>query len=185
MPLDFIHYVESGVNHLGSDDWLTPASVHGLADADFVTLPPVQREELFRAVDRFRTIATTAPPVSPAQEEIARAALVTVWNLLRPYRTPESTAIREAIWRVWDGEKDRIPTFDYELAESWTGSPIVWVWLVLRDDTEIEAPETRELLGRVRMAIRLEFERAGIERWPNIGVRTESDVRDLAARAPA
>ncbi len=51
MPLDFINSVESGIERqrLGADDWLTPATVHGLTDIDFVMLPPAQREELFRA----------------------------------------------------------------------------------------------------------------------------------------
>ncbi len=178
---EFISNVEHGAKQPG---WLNPATVADLSDSDFVTLPPGQREQLFRAVERFRQIAESDSP-SDEQKTEARASLDGILTAIRPYLTPESKAIREAIWRAWKDDKDRIPTFDYELAESWTGSPIVWIWLILRDDMGIEARATRELLGRVRMAIRMEFNEAGIERWPNIGVRTESEVQEIAARATA
>ena len=180
MP-DFIENVERGA---AQPDWLSPATVAGLTDSDFVTMHPRVRAQLFQAVERFRAIAASGSP-GPEQVAEARAALDTIRTILRPYLTPESQAIRDVVSQVWKGEQDRIPTFDYELAESWVGSPIVWIWLVLHDDVDIEAPATRELLKRVRRMIRDKFNEAGLERWPNIGVRSESDVQELTARVTA
>jgi hypothetical protein len=181
MP-DFIMNVESGEDQ---PDWLNPATVADLSDSDFGTLPTRQREALFHAVERFQEIAALGADANPAEQAEARSALGTILDVLRPYRTPESQAIREAIWKAWKDHKDEIPTFDYELTQNWMDTPIVWVWLVLRDDLDVEAPSTRELLGRVRMAIRMEFHAADIERRPNIGIRSESEVKELATRSSA
>ena len=178
---DFISNVEQGENQPG---WLTPATVADLSDSDFVTMPPEQRDRLFRAVEQFRQIAS-ASPLTPDDCAEARRALDTVLEILRPYRTEESRKIREAVWRAWKDHKAEIPTFDYELRQSSVDTPIVWVWLILRDDLDIDARPTRELLSRLRTAIRMQFHEADIERWPNIGVRPESEAKELATRGPA
>jgi hypothetical protein len=182
MP-EFISNVERGAGEPGSG-WLTPATVADLSDTDFTALAPAQRAELYRAAERFRAIAEGGSP-SPEQTAEARSSLDRILEILRPYRTPESRKIREAVWKVWKDHRSDIPTFDYELAQSWIDTPIVWIWLVLRDDLDIDAPPTRELLSRVRMAIREQFHEDDIERRPNIGIRMESEVKELAARKSA
>jgi len=153
VPLpEFIQHVEAGLQQLPSGNWLTPATVDGLTENDFVTLPPGQRRELYRAVEQFRTSAS-APDGGASQATAARAALDTIATILRPYLTPESRRVREVIWTVWREEdvRDWIPTFDYQLDEDWTGAPAIRVLLILKDDVEIEAPGTVEVLGRFRM----------------------------------
>jgi len=172
--------------------WLSPSTVADLSESDFHTLKPKQREKLFQAVERFRTIAATASP-TPEQVAEARAALDTIRDIAQPYLTPESKQIRETIAKAWQKERDWIPTFDYELSDNWLGQPVVWLWLVLKDDVlkddiDIENPVTQEGLQRIRSAIRREFQEAGIERRPNMSIRSESGVKEyqeLRARATA
>ena len=188
MPLDFINYVESGVNRLSSSstDWLRLATVHGLTDIDLITLPPEQRAELFRSVDRFRAIADS-PLRDAAEEAEARTALLTIWELLRPYRTPESRAVRQVLWAAWEAEQARswIPTFDYQLDEDSTGDPAIRVWLILEHDTDREDAEKRKALNRLELLFRVKLQEEGIERWPYVRVRTRSEVTRPTARASA
>ena len=186
MLLDFITSVETGIAHLNSGDWLIPTTVHGLTDADFVTFRRAQREELFRCVEQFRTIAES-PVRDAAQETGARGALERIWALLRPYRTPESRTIGEVVRAVWKDEQVQswIPTFDYQLDTDWSGEPAVRIWFILNDDVEIEAPNVSETLSRIRALIRMRLQDAGIDRWPFVGIRTCSDVHELTARASA
>jgi hypothetical protein len=178
MPLDFIGYVEGGVDHLGSDDWLTPASVHGLTDIDFVTLPRTQREELFRRAARFEAVARDAANADGERIAEARTDLIRIWELLRPYRTSESKAVREVLWAVWTAEGVRgwIPTFDYQLGDDSNGDPAVWVWLVLNDGTDIGDSNTRQGLNRLRLLFRAKLQEAGIDRWPYVRTRACAEV---------
>jgi hypothetical protein len=62
------------------------------------------------------------------------------------------------------------------------------VWLVMKDevvkeDDDIENAFPREGWRRVQEAIRKEFQDSGIERWPDISIRSESDVKELQTRA--
>jgi len=164
--------------------WLTPGTVADLLESDFHTIRPGQREKLFQAVERFRTIAAISSP-SPEQVAEARAAFDTIQNILQPYLTPESEKICETIARGWQEERNWIPTFDYQLANNWLDKPIVWIWLIIKDDVlndEMEmSATTEEEWQRVNRAIRKEFNDAEIERWPNIGLRTETDVKEIQA----
>jgi hypothetical protein len=169
--------------------WLTPATVADLLESDFHTLRPGQRERLFQAVERFRDIAAIPSP-TPEQVAEARTAFDTILEILQPYLTPESQKIRETIKKAWCKERDWIPTFDYELGNNWLDQPVVRLWLVvkddaLKDDIDIENPTTREGLWRVQGAILKEFQDAGLERRPSISIRSESDVKELQARATA
>lgn len=188
MPLDFVNNVEQGIGRLDSSDWLTPATVHGLTDADFVTLPRAQREELFRRADQFRLIAEAAPNMDAAQTADARAALAAIWEILRPYRVPpESKTIREVLWRAWEDEQARswIPTFDYYLGNDWSGDPAVWVWFILEDGVDRSAAAPREVLRRLTSLIHARLQEVGIDRWPYPEVRNRSEVSGLAAKVPA
>lgn len=189
MPLDFIHYVESALGRLEAGGWLNVAAVQGLTDIDFVTLPPARREELFRRVEQFRDVARLPQP-DAGQRAVAREALTRIGELLHPYRTPESRRVLDTLWGAWQEEAVRdvrqwIPTFDYQLGEDSSGEPAVWVWLILNDDVDIEAADTRGGLSRLRLLIHARFQDAGIDRWPYIGVRSCSDVRELTARVHA
>ena len=180
MP-EFIGNIEKGSNQPG---WLTPATVADLSESDFSTMPARQRQALFDAVERFKTIAET-DAISPEQETQARTALDGIRDILRPYLSEESLKIREAIWRAWrdDGAAAWIPTFDYALDEDWAGNPAVWVWLILNDDVDVEEPATRAGLNSLRTRIRKELYEAGIERRPYINVRSQAEVRELMAGA--
>ena len=183
MP-EFISNVEHGAKQPG---WLTPATVADLSDGDFVTLSPGQRKELRRAVERFQAIAGSGSRPTPAEEAGARAALDTILDLLQPYLTPESRTVREAIWRAWRDEhaRDWMPTFDYELGEDWTGDPAIRIWLILNDDVDVEADDTREKLSRLRTLIRKELRATGVGRWPYTSVWTLSDAKDHSVRTTA
>ena len=187
MPLNFVWNVESGMSHLGSDDWLTPASVDGLTDADFVTLPTVQRRELFRCANEFRVIADATPHVDVAQKQAAEAALKKVWELLRPYRTKESKAIGDVLWAAWQDERmqDWVPTFDYQLGEDWSGDPAVRVWLILDDGVDTLAAKTRESVSRFELLVRARLQDAEIDRYPFVWTRLWSQVTGPDAKVPA
>jgi hypothetical protein len=187
---EFLDNIQKALNN--PTGWLSPTTVADLSESDFHTLKPKQREKLFQAVEQFRTIAETASP-TPEQVAEARTALDTIRDIVQPYLTPESEKIRETIAKVWQKERDWIPTFDYELGNNWLGEPVVWVWFVLKDDVlpddiDTEIPTTREGLWRVQAATRQEFQEAGIERGPRMSIRTESGVKEyqeLRARAIA
>jgi hypothetical protein len=168
--------------------WLTPATVADLLESDFHTMRPGQREKLFQVVERFRTIAAISSP-SPQQMAEARDAFDTIRDILQPYLTPESQKIRETIAKGWRKERAWIPTFDYQFANNWLDKPIVWIWLIIKDDVLNDEMEmkatTEEEWQRVNRAIRKEFNDAEIVRWPNIGLRTETDVKELQAGAIA
>lgn len=190
MPLDFVRHVESGINHLNSDDWLIPETVRGLTDVDFVTLPLQQRDKLFRCAKQFCTIAQAAPNVDDAQTASARAALTTIWEILRPYRTPESRKILNTLWECWQDKsveyvRKWIPTFDYQLGEDSTGDPAIWIWLILNDDVDIEAPITRVELNLLRIGFDVRLREAGIDRTPYVSVWTQSDARERSVRIGA
>jgi hypothetical protein len=167
--------------------WLSPATVADLSESDFHTIKPKQREKLFLAVERFRTIAETASP-TPEQVAEARAAFDLIREIVQPYLTPESTKIRETIAKAWRKERDWIPTFDYLLDNNWLGEPVVWLYLVLRDglipeEFDVEYPTTREGLSRIKDAIQKQFDEANLERQPRFAVRSESDVKDIQSGA--
>jgi hypothetical protein len=188
MPLDFIDHVASGIGHLDSGDWLTPTTVHGITDIDFVTLRSAPRRELFRRVEQFRSIALAAPNVDPARTADARAALTAIWEILLPYRRPrESETVRTVLLQAWEDEhvRDWIPTFDYQLAADSTGDPAVRIWLVLEDGVPIDDPETRARLRRLERLFHARLQEAAVERWPYVGVRTRSEVGALVAGASA
>ncbi len=186
MP-EFINHVQNAAKN--PTGWLNPTAVADLLESDFHTMRPGQRERLFQAVERFRAIAETASP-HPEQVIEARAAFDLILEILQPYLTPESEKIRETIAKAWRKERDWIPTFDYVLGNNWLDQPVVWLWFVLKDDVlpediDTKNPTTREGLRRVQAAIRKEFEDAGIERRPNMSIRSESEVKELQARATA
>jgi hypothetical protein len=186
MP-EFLNHVQNAAKN--PTGWLTPTAVADLLESDFHTMRPAQRERLFEAVEKFRPIAEIASPTLEQVTE-ARAAFDTILEILQPYLTPESEKIRETIASAWQKERDWIPTFDYELSNNWLDQPVVWLWLVVKDDVlpddiDIKNPIAREGLWRIKDAIRKEFNDAGIERWPNISVRTESGVKELQAGATA
>lgn len=184
MPLDFIDYVEQGVNRLGSGGWLTPATVHGLTEADFVTMPLAQRQELFRGAAEFAAVARAAPNGDAAQEAVARAALTRIWELLRPYRTRESRAVRQVLWAAWEPEREWIPTFDYQLDTDWSGDPAVRVWLILKDGVDVLEAKTREELSRIRLRLHADIQDAEIDRWPFVRTRSWSEVTGPNALVP-
>jgi hypothetical protein len=196
MP-DFIANVQFVANILRSpaddqyrrdvaDMWLTPATVADFSESDFVALPSGQRTQLRDAVAQFRSVAERGASATPVEVEAALAAFDTILTILEPYiASPESERVREAIWSVWKEERWWIPTFDYEIGDDSTGDPAVWIWLILNDDRDIEARETREWLRRVRLAIRSALQDRGVERWPYISVRSRSETKELMARATA
>jgi hypothetical protein len=185
MP-DFVQNVETGLHRLSSGGWLTPATVAGITDDDFVNLSPPRRKELYAAVDRFRAVVT-APDGGASQEAAARAALGAIATVLQPYLTRESRKVCEVIAGAWReaAVADWIPTFDYVLDEDWTNAPAIHMWLILNDEVDVEAPRTQEELERVRALIHRRVREAGIERWPYASVRARADVQELAARVPA
>jgi hypothetical protein len=169
--------------------WLSPATVADLLEIDFHTMRPEQREKLFQAVERFKAIAEIASP-APEQVAEARAAFDAILDIVQPYLTPESVEIRELIVKAWRNERDWVSTFDYELGTNWSRQPVVWLWLVMKDtghegDEDLDKFFPSEEWRRVSAAIRKEFQNARIERFPNISLRLESEVRELLARAIA
>jgi hypothetical protein len=186
MP-EFLDNIQNAAKNPTS--WLTPATVADLSESDFHTMRPKQREKLFQAVERFRTIASTASP-TPEQVAEARAAFDLILDIVQPYLTPESEKIRKTIAKAWRTERDWFPSYDYEVSNNWLGEPVVKIWLilkdeVLKDDVDMENPITEERWQRVTKAVRKAFHEAGIERRPTMSIRSETDVKELQARVTA
>jgi hypothetical protein len=179
---EFLDHIQTAAKD--ATGWLTPETVADLHESDFHTLRPAEREKLFQAVERFRTIAETASP-SPEQVAEARAAFDLVREILRYYLTPESETVRGLIARPWAAQRDWLPTFDYELRDNWLGEPVAWIRFIVKDEHVDEdglkddpfEKRWKDLVWSVREA----FWDSGLERRPNISMRSESEVRDIQA----
>jgi hypothetical protein len=78
---------------------------------------------------------------------------------------------------------DYVKGVQFRFGNDSSGDPAVWIWLVLKDDVDIESPSVQAELSPVREAYRNAIQRAGIERWPYISVRTRSEAEALAGGA--
>jgi hypothetical protein len=164
-----------------ADVWFTPDLVKDYDEADFTFLSDDERTKLRQAVDEFRRLAAQSQsgPPSTAQIERGYDLFVMINNLIAPHLGEEldlrriADATRSVPWANY------ILGADYRIGTDSTGDPAVWIRLIVKDDVEIESPTVQAELARVRGAYREAIQKAGIERWPYITVRTRSEVKDL------
>lgn len=108
-------------------------------------------------------------------------AFATVLKIVWPQlQGDEGATAQRALATATHGERSWIPTFDFVLSEAWDGEPSIHIWLVLRDDVDVEEPAIQDKLAKVRDSVRAGLKCAGIDRWPYISVRSVSEVRELA-----
>jgi hypothetical protein len=170
------------------DIWLAPATVKGYSDADLVAFPVPDRDRLRAAVTTFRAVANAIPDGAPATGEQVREALpafATILDVLKPHLADgDLLTVRRAIWRALEPYREWILTFDFEMKPDSSGDPAVYVWLILKDDVDVETREVQDELYDVRAAIRKEFTAAGITDWLYASVWGRSEVPGVVAWEP-
>ncbi len=76
----------------------------------------------------------------------------------------------------------QLPSFVTEirhvLDDDWSGDPAVLIWVILRDDMA-ESAEILELTRPIRSTIVQALRDAGIDRWPYVRVRGQSEQAEL------
>lgn len=170
------------------DIWLAPVTLKGYSEADLIAFAVPDRSRLRDAVAKFRVVAEAIPEGTPATEQQVRDALpafVAILEILKPHFADEETLkARRAIWRACEPYRDSILTFDFEFIEDWTGEPAVQVWLVLRDEVDVEFRDVQHRLYEVREAIRCEFAKSGVARQLYGSVWGRSEVPAVVAGEP-
>lgn len=167
-----------------ADIWLTPKIVEDYDDTEFQFLPPEQQAKLGRLVDAFRQLTATAKE-APTEAQLKEGfnLLTEINHVIAPSagEDPDLRRIIDVIRSVpWP---DYVFGADFRLGNDSTGDPAVWIWLLLNDDVEIESRAVQDELGRVRRAYLDEIQKAGINRWPYVSVRTRSETKNLIAGA--
>jgi hypothetical protein len=164
---------------------LTPDLVRDYAEGDFQFLAPAQRAELRDRVARFKQLAESVRGRAPSATEVREGyELVVEMNGLLGQHVGESEELQriaEAIRPV--PSPDYVVGVDCRLDTDWSGDPAVRIWLVLNDDVEIESLAVQDELHPVRRGYHEAIQRAGIDRWPYIGVRTRSETKELITGA--
>lgn len=166
--------------------WLTPDTVRGFDPDDFPLLTPDQRRDLQARVDRFRATAAELGGRTPTPPEVVEAArlFTEVYEPLSAYwAKPEGEAVMRALWA------GPVPAFvlgvEYDLDTDWAGEPAVYIWVIVRDDTDPESDEfvafSRGFNGRVWDALPA----AGSDRIPHVAYRLESEAKAALAGGAA
>ena len=70
----------------------------------------------------------------------------------------------------------------YRLGEDATGTPALWLWVVL-DDAAASSREFATLAAEIRDTVREALQQAGVDRWPYVRFRTRSEEAELAGHA--
>jgi hypothetical protein len=165
--------------------WLTPATVEGFDPKDYKFLSPSERDELKESVEGFRRVAEQVPDNGPAkkgQVEEALPKLRRILAILRPDRNPDVDAFRAAkvlenLQLPYD-VRDDVIRFVPEFDTDWTGEPVVWVWVILKDEVA-ERPTFSEDTDRIKRAVEMALLRQGDRFRPHVRFRTASEQREL------
>ena len=147
------------------------------ADLDFLT--PGERATVNRAITEFRELTASLPSgVLPSAEQVEQGYTLIgqVNNILAPHFGEEPDLRRMADATRGIQWPEYVLWSDVRLGNDSTGDPAAWIWLVLKDDVEIESGEVQDELARLREAYRNALQRGGIDRWPYISVRTRSEA---------
>jgi hypothetical protein len=168
-----------------ADVWLTHDLVKEYDEADFRFLPSDEQAELRSAVETFRRLTAGLQGESPSPTQIAQGydLFAKINNITAPHfgEEPDLQRIADATRSVhWP---DYVLWVEARIGTDSAGDPAVWVWLVVKDDVEIESPKVQAELARVREAYRNAIQKAGIDRWPYITVRTRSETKALVGGA--
>ncbi len=169
----------------GAAWWMSPANVNGYDPAELTGLKPQVVEAVTAAVERFRTVADRVSNDQPPTEEefhVALEALTTICDSLEiRLSDPASDNVYSAIRTVLSTpEYGLLGTglgFDFELRADAGGEPAVVVWLVAPDHIDVTSADFQVRMRRVRQALRQEFARRGIDRWPFVRVHSVSEAR--------
>jgi len=165
--------------------WLTPRCVDGFDENDFGFLPEAERRDLSQAVERFREIASRVNPKGRATTQQIQDALPPFLQILKILGIPNNKyADAEALIdgkRIEQYLSGHLPSsvveLRFETGDDSSGGPGLWVWVVFKDDVAADDAvlflATEEVRNLVVEAVR----RLGIERWPYVRFRTESDLK--------
>jgi hypothetical protein len=160
--------------------WLRPRYFEGLNPADFPEMSGFDREKLERSVRMVQGVAARALRNGSASSDDVEHAVSRFLAVLR-ILTPHLEWFREYDALKHDTFPDYVRDHAIRVGEDWTGDPGVWVWVVIRDEySGWKFPEpVTDLVERVHTVLR----RAGIERFPYVSMRTETEQKELEASA--
>jgi hypothetical protein len=168
--------------------WLTRRSLEGFDPRDFDFLVPAEREALAESVARFREVAQHVPsdkPASEAQLQQALPAFQRVVEILRPdkYADPEALVLGKRIEQHLAGQiPDSVWELRFETGEDSSGGPALWIWVVLKDEVAEKEVflRTADAIHRILVDATTDL---GIEQWPYIRFRTNSELLEPAGDA--
>lgn len=66
----------------------------------------------------------------------------------------------------------------YKLDNDWSGDPGVWIWVILRDDIA-DSADLRKYTRPVTSDLAQAVHNAGIDRWPYVHIRGQSEQAEL------
>jgi hypothetical protein len=162
-----------------ADVWFTSDLVKDFNEADFRFLPAAEHKQLKQAIEDFRQLTAGSQGSLPSDAQLQQGCdlFTKIHGILAPHfgEEPDTHRILEAIRSVH--APDYVLWVEYELFTDSTNDPAVWIWLVLEDDVEIESLAIHDELALVRRAIREALQRAGINRWPYVRVRTRTETK--------
>jgi hypothetical protein len=165
-----------------STAWLTGQSVEGFQPQEFPELSEDERQALDASVRTIRRVIAQLPedvPPPPEKVEEAIPAFLAVLRTLAPHLE------WFRIYRILKKHEfpDYVRDFAVRVGEDWTGDPGAWVWVVIKDQyggrDGIKA--VLPLLTQVRSVLR----RAGVDLYPYVVFRTESEQHELETTAVA
>ena len=168
-----------------ADIWFTPNLVRDYDEAEFRFLPQPKQQELRAAVEEFRRLTQAVHGTVPTPEQIEQGydLLVTINNL-----TPRDFGEEQELYQLRDVSHsvpwpECVRGMSFRLGTDSTGDPAVWIWLMVEDDVVIDSAEVQAELATVREALQEAIQRAGINRWPYISVRTRTETKELVGGA--
>jgi hypothetical protein len=161
--------------------WLTPRAVDGFDPDDFSFLPPSQRAELIRNVERFRQVASQVPRDQPATSHQVSEAIepfLTILSTVRPYLSRDWLRVDDALNSITPPPE--VAGFTHKVGADWTGEDAIWVWATVADEAipagrDERLAQSGQLRGLVEEAIRSH----GLQGQLYFGVRARSEMPEV------
>ena len=92
----------------------------------------------------------------------------------------EAEVIGEAVRKA--SLPDAVLGVSHRLDEDATGTPAVWVWVVV-DDAAVASRNFSSVAAEIRDTIRDALQHAGVDRWPYVRFRTRSEEAEIAGQS--
>lgn len=165
-----------------SSDWLAVETVDGFDEADFPFLTDADRLRLKESVDAFRRFAATRKFRRPPTPETVEAAVPVFREIVRllefdRYDSPEALRLGKRIEKAVRDDEPPPELVGFHIGEGpdHTGSPTLWIMVLLSDETAASDERFLESAREIRPWLFRIARRAAPEHFPNISFRPAAE----------